>query len=257
MEDFDAYRSHDQQAAECPGRGAIPGRGPQSQSTRPRPCADRAARCPRQRPQGPGAEGWRRRRQAARRIEPVPRRPAQRRPVRRQREHEPGSGTAVQPRRSRGPGAWRSVHRQRAGAARRAGDEPVDHQGVDPGRAQPQVAGRGHRQSARRSGGGRRRRRGEPRGARQVHARSHRARHRGQARPGDRTRRRDPPHHPGAAAAHQEQPGADRRTRGGQDGDRRGPGPADHQRRGAGRAQGQARAVARHGRAACRRQVPR
>ena len=55
----------------------------------------------------------------------------------------------------------------------------------------------------------------------------------GQARPGDRPRRRDPPRDPGAAAAHQEQPGADRRARCRQDGDRRGPGAAHRQRRGA------------------------
>ena len=35
----------------------------------------------------------------------------------------------------------------------------------------------------------------------------------GQARSGDRTRRRDPPRHAGAEPAHQEQPGADRRAR--------------------------------------------
>ena len=53
----------------------------------------------------------------------------------------------------------------------------------------------------------------------------------GQARPGDRPRRGDPPRDPGALAAHQEQPGADRRARRGQDGDRRGPGPAHRRRR--------------------------
>ena len=42
-----------------------------------------------------------------------------------------------------------------------------------------------------------------------------------QARPGDRPRRGNPPHHPGAVAAHQEQPGADRRARRRQDRDRR------------------------------------
>ncbi len=42
-----------------------------------------------------------------------------------------------------------------------------------------------------------------------------------QARSGDRPRRRDPARDPGAAAAHQEQPGADRRARRRQDGDRR------------------------------------
>ena len=49
----------------------------------------------------------------------------------------------------------------------------------------------------------------------------------GQARPGDRPRRGDPPRDPGALAAHEEQPGADRRARRRQDRDRRGPRPAD------------------------------
>ena len=52
------------------------------------------------------------------------------------------------------------------------------------------------------------------------------ARRAGQARPGDRPRRRDPPRDPGAVAAHQEQPGADRRAGRGQDRHRRGAGPA-------------------------------
>ena len=43
----------------------------------------------------------------------------------------------------------------------------------------------------------------------------------GQARPGDRPRRRDAPRRAGAVAAHQEQPGPDRRARRGQDRDRR------------------------------------
>ena len=54
---------------------------------------------------------------------------------------------------------------------------------------------------------------------------------RGQDRPGHRPRHRDPPRRPGALAAHQEQPGADRRARRRQDRDRRGPGPADRRRR--------------------------
>src|ERR1041385_4316139 len=45
-----------------------------------------------------------------------------------------------------------------------------------------------------------------------------------QAGPGHRARRGDPPRHPGAVPPHQEQPGADRRARRGQDGHRRGPG---------------------------------
>ena len=94
--------------------------------------------------------------------------------------------------------------------------------------------------------------RGQPRGAQEVHARPHRARAPGQARPGDRPRRRDPPRHPDPAAAHQEQPGAHRRARRGQDRDRRGPRAAHRQRRGARDPQGQARALARHGRRSSR-----
>ena len=52
----------------------------------------------------------------------------------------------------------------------------------------------------------------------------------GQARPGDRPRRRDPARDPGPLPPHQEQPGADRRARRRQDGDRRGPRPADRRR---------------------------
>ncbi len=56
----------------------------------------------------------------------------------------------------------------------------------------------------------------------------------GQARSGHRPRRGDPPHHAGAVAPHQEQSGADRRTRRRQDRDRRRPGAAHRQRRRAG-----------------------
>ena len=54
-----------------------------------------------------------------------------------------------------------------------------------------------------------------------------------QARSGHRPRRRDPPHHPGARAPHQEQPGAHRRARRGQDRNCRRPRAAHHQRRSA------------------------
>ena len=64
----------------------------------------------------------------------------------------------------------------------------------------------------------------------EKYARDLTARPRGQARPGHRARRRDPPGDPGAVAPHQEQPGADRRTRGRQDRHRRGP-RAPHRRR--------------------------
>ena len=67
------------------------------------------------------------------------------------------------------------------------------------------------------------------------------ARPRGQARPGHRPRRGDPPRHPGAVAAHQEQPGAHRRARRRQDRHRRGPRPAHRRGR---RARGPARTSA-------------
>ena len=79
----------------------------------------------------------------------------------------------------------------------------------------------------------------------------------GQARPGDRPRRGDPPRDPGALAPHQEQPRADRRAGRRQDGDRRGPGPADRLRRRARVAARPARDRARHRRADRRREVPR
>ena len=47
-------------------------------------------------------------------------------------------------------------------------------------------------------------------GVGEIHHRPHRARRAGQAGPGHRQGRRNSPHHPGAAAAHQEQPGAHR-----------------------------------------------
>ena len=61
---------------------------------------------------------------------------------------------------------------------------------------------------------------------REVLRRPHPGRRGRQARPGDRPRRRDPPGHPGAVAAYQEQPGPDRRARRRQDRRRRGPRPA-------------------------------
>ena len=73
--------------------------------------------------------------------------------------------------------------------------------------------------------------RGHLPGAREVRPRPDRARRAGQARPGHRPRRGDPPRHPGAVAAHEEQPGADRRPGRRQDGDRRGARAADRRRR--------------------------
>ncbi len=94
-------------------------------------------------------------------------------------------------------------------------------------------------------------------GAGEVRRRPHRARPRGQDRPGDRPGRRDPPGRPGAVPADQEQPGADRRARRRQDRRRRGPGPADRRRRRAGVAAGQAADLARPRRDGGRREVPR
>ena len=67
-------------------------------------------------------------------------------------------------------------------------------------------------------------------GAREVRPGPHPAGPRRQDRPGDRARRGDPPGHPGALAADQEQPGADRRAGRGQDRHRRGAG-GPHRRR--------------------------
>ena len=78
-----------------------------------------------------------------------------------------------------------------------------------------------------------------------------------QARSRHRARRGDPPHHPGAVAAHQEQSRADRRARRRQDRDRRGPGAAHRQGRRAREPEGQEAARARHGRADRRREVSR
>ena len=58
--------------------------------------------------------------------------------------------------------------------------------------------------------------------SRPVRRGPHRAGTRGQARPGDRPRYRDPPRGPGARSPDQEQPGPDRRARRRQDGRRRG-----------------------------------
>ena len=135
--------------------------------------------------------------------------------------------------------------------------EELDRRAAQGVRRQPQGARGGDRGGARRPEGRQRRGRRPARGAEEVHPRPDRARPRRQARPGDRPRRRDPPRDPGAAAAHQEQPGADRRAGRRQDGDRRGPGAAHRRRRGARFAQGQARARPRHGAAARRREVPR
>ena len=79
----------------------------------------------------------------------------------------------------------------------------------------------------------------------------------GQDRPRHRARRRDPPRHPGAVPAHQEQPGAHRRARRRQDRDRRGPGPPHRRGRRAREPEEQAAHRARPGQHGGRRQVPR
>ena len=63
-------------------------------------------------------------------------------------------------------------------------------------------------------------------GARALRRRPHRIRPRGQARPGHRPRRRNPPRDAGAQPPHQEQPRAHRRARRRQDRHRGRPGPA-------------------------------
>ncbi len=91
----------------------------------------------------------------------------------------------------------------------------------------------------------------------QVRARPHRGGARGQARPGHRTRRGDPPGDPGPVAPHEEQPGADRGARCRQDGDRRGAGQPHHRGRRARGAQRQARRGPRPRLHGGRGQVPR
>ena len=99
--------------------------------------------------------------------------------------------------------------------------------------------------------------RGHLPGAREVRARPDRARRGREARPGHRPRRGDPPRDPGALAADEEQPRADRRARCRQDRDRRGARAADRRRRRPRGLEGQARLGARRRRAARGREVPR
>ena len=94
-------------------------------------------------------------------------------------------------------------------------------------------------------------------GAGEIRARPDRPGPPGQARPGHRPGRGNPPRGADPFAAHQEQPGADRRAGRGQDGHRRRAGAAHRQRRCARRAEEQAPGAARYGRAGGRRQVPR
>ena len=68
-------------------------------------------------------------------------------------------------------------------------------------------------------------------GAPKIHARFHRARPPGQARPGHRAGRRDPAGHPGPVPTDEKQSRPHRGSRRGEDGDRRRPRPAHRQRR--------------------------
>ena len=239
------------------GRCAIAGRRPRPQYDRTGARAHRAAG-PVRRQYAPAAGPGRRQRagaarapgrgagQAAQGFRPG------RQPVHRQRPQPP-----AQRHRQTGPAAWRPVHRQRmvrAGRVRRQGR--LGHGLARRGRRQGQ-AGSGDRKSPRRRERAVRERRGTAPGAGEIHHRPDPARRSRQTRPGDRPRRGNPPHHPGPAAPHQEQPGADRRTRRRQDRDSGGPGPAHRQRRSARRPEEPPRAVAGHGRADRRRQVPR
>ena len=99
--------------------------------------------------------------------------------------------------------------------------------------------------------------RSDLRGAREVRPRPDRGGPQGRARPGHRPRRGDPPRHPGAQPADEEQPGPDRRAGRRQDGHRRRARPAHRARRRARGAARQAGRRARPGRADRRREVPR
>ena len=228
---FHAPRQTDHCVPAGPGRCPEPGGRARQPLRRTGPPAGGHAGAAR-RAQGPARPRRRQHRGAEDRDGQPDQRPAQR------AGRRPGAGRArpgavAAGRREGSRQARRPVHRQRdvpAGAGRcqerhrrhRARPRP-DAQGAD--------GGGGGR--ARRPEGGFGRVRRPARGAEEVHAGPDRARAQRQARPGDRPRRRDPPRHPGAAAAHQEQPGADRRARRGQDRHRRRPGAAHRQRRGA------------------------
>ncbi len=83
--------------------------------------------------------------------------------------------------------------------------------------------------------------------AEEIRARPDRGGARRKARSGDRPRRGNPPHHPDPGEAHQEQPGADRRSRRRQDRDRRRAGAAHRQWRRARHAARPQADGARHG----------
>ena len=109
------------------------------------------------------------------------------------------------------------------------------------------------------AGGARRGRRREEvlEAARPVRPQPDQARRRRQARPGRRARDRDRADHADPLAAHEEQPGADRRARRRQDRRRRGARAADHELRGSRAAEEQADLHARPRGAGRRLEVPR
>ena len=143
---------------------------------------------------------------------------------------------------SAAPGVRRRGPRHQPGAARRAGGRrraALDHgRRVPVGRAPGAGHGRPHRRRPRRPAHRPPGRPGQPPGhlaepggvvpgAGEVRAGPHRPGPPGEDGPGHRAGRGGPPGDPGPVPPHQEQPGADRRARRGQDGHRRGPGPAD------------------------------
>ena len=97
------------------------------------------------------------------------------------------------------------------GGAHPGGPDRLGH----PGGQDPQGPGRDHRRHPQRAQGhprlpdrDRPEPRGQVRGAQALRPRPHRAGRQGQAGPGDRARRGDPPGHPDSQPPHQEQPGA-------------------------------------------------
>ena len=132
-----------------------------------------------------------------------------------------GADRPAQARRRRGARHGRRVRLERAPAARARGRPAASTPAPRATSSREAVAG-GARPAPRH----RPEPRGQVPGARDLRARPHRGGRAGQARPGDRARRRGPARDPGALAAHQEQPGPDRRAGRRQDRDRRGPRPA-------------------------------
>ena len=183
-------------------------------------------------------------------------------PARSAGHRRPGAGRSrsrgtAQSRRQGGAEAQRRVRRERDVPARGGGRQGRRRSRGEGGRTLEEILGcrdrcgawRVHRQQCRL--------RIAARGAEEIHDRPHRARASGQARPGHRPRRRDPPRDPDPAAPDQEQSGADRRAGRRQDRDRRRARAAHRQRRSARVAQEQAGAGARHRAPARRCEVSR